>query len=104
MDFKNIFIISLVCMIVGQGIVWSQETGVMDTPQSVEGSETGSAMFGYDQLRIGGQTSQASDQSGGAALASSDYVLGPGDVIAVTIYGNAVLPRHGRRAIAGRQD
>jgi protein involved in polysaccharide export with SLBB domain len=96
MDLKNVFIVILACFILGQGVVWSQDSGTLDAQQpgadiasrEAVGSDNGSANFGYDQLRMGVQTSQTSDQSGGAALASSDYVLGPGDVISVTIYGN----------------
>jgi len=95
MDFKNLFITSFACFIVALGVAWSQEPGGFDTQQpgadiasrEAVGSETSIAPFGYDQLRIGGQTSFTSDLSGGAALASSEYVLGPGDVVSVIIYG-----------------
>lgn len=96
MELKNLFITSLTCFSVALGVAWSQELGGLDAQQpgadiatgEAVGSEPGVAPFGYEQLRMGGQTSLASDLSGGAALASSDYVLGPGDVISVTIYGN----------------
>lgn len=95
MDFKNLFITSFACFIVALGVAWSQEPGGFDTQQpgsdiasrEAVGSETSIAPFGYDQLRMGSQTSLTSDLSGGAALASSEYVLGPGDVISVIIYG-----------------
>jgi len=95
MNFKNFLMASLTCFILGQGILSAQEPGGLDTQQpgtditsrEAVGGESGTTPFGYDQLRMGGQTSLASDLSGGAALATTDYILGPGDVISVIIYG-----------------
>lgn len=83
----------------GLGIGQGQDLGTLETQQpganvasreaasTVPGAESGMVPFGYDQLRTESPAISSSDLASGAALASSDYVLGPGDIISVIIYG-----------------